>query len=101
MHIDFFQVDPEKPIQANVPLRLIGESPAVRDLAGTLLTGIDVVSVRCKPLDIPDNIEVDLSPLKGFDVSLTVGDIKPAGGVEILTDPSVVIATINAPRIRA
>jgi large subunit ribosomal protein L25 len=100
VHIDFFQVDPEKPIQANVPLRLIGESPAVRDLAGTLQTGIDVVSVRCKPLDIPDNIEVDLSPLKGFDVSLTVGDIKPAGGVEILTDPSVVVATVNAPRIR-
>ena len=31
IHIDFFQVDPEQPIQANVPLRLTGESPAVTD----------------------------------------------------------------------
>ena len=101
IHIDFFQVDPEKPIQANVPLRLTGEAPAVRDLAGTLLPSLDIVAVRCKPLDIPDSIEVDLGGLKSFDVSLKVGDLKAPDGVEILTDPSVVIATVNAPRIRA
>jgi len=100
IHIDFFQVDPEQPIQANVPLRLTGEAPAVRDLAGTLLPGLDVVSVRCRPLDIPDVIEVDLAPLTGFDVSLKVGDVKPPQGVEILTDPSIVVATVNPPRIR-
>lgn len=101
IHVDFFQVDPNIPIQANVPLRLTGEAPAVRDLAGTLLPGIDVVAVRCKPLDIPDSVSVDLGVLKSFDVSLTVADIESPPGVEILTDPGVVVATVNAPRIRA
>jgi len=101
IHVDFFQVDPEQPIQANVPLRFSGEAPAVRDLAGTLLTSIDVVSIRSKPLDIPDAITVDLSSLASFDVSLKVGDIVPQDGVEILTDPNIVVATVNAPRIRA
>lgn len=100
IHIDFFQVDPNTPIQANVPLRLHGEAPAVRDLAGTLLPGLDVVSVRCLPLAIPDSIPVDLTGLKSFNVSLTVGDIAPLPGVEILTDPSIVVATVTAPRIR-
>jgi len=100
IHVDFFQVDPNIPIQANVPLRLTGEAPAVRDLAGTLLPGLDVIAVRCKPLDIPDAITVDLGVLNSFDVSLTVGDIAVPGGVEVLTDPAVVIATVNAPRIR-
>lgn len=100
IHIDFFQVDPEQPIQANVPLRLVGEAPAVRDLAGTLLPGLEVVAVRCKPLDIPDNIEVDISKITGFDVSLKVGDIAAPSGVEILTDPDVVVATVMAPRLR-
>lgn len=100
IHIDFFQVDPEQPITANVPLRMTGDAPAVRDLAGTLLTSIDVVSVRCKPLDIPDTITVDLGLLVSFDVSLKVGDIKPPAGVEILNDPSIVVATVNPPRIR-
>lgn len=100
IHIDFFQVDPEQPIQANVPLRLVGEAPAVRDLAGTLLPGTDMVAVRCRPLDIPDALEVDVSGLTGFDMSLTVADVKAPNDVEILTDPAVVVATVNAPRIR-
>ncbi len=101
IHIDFFQVDPSKPIQANVPLRLVGESPAVRDLAGTLLPGADMVAVRCTPLEIPDALEVDVAGLTGFDMTLTVADVRAPGGVEILTDPAVVVATVNPPRIRA
>lgn len=100
IHVDFFQVDPNTPIQANVPLRFIGEAPAVRDLAGTLLPSLDQVAVRCLPLAIPDSLEVDVSGLKSFDVSLSVGDIAAPEGVEILTDPSIIVATVNAPRIR-
>lgn len=100
IHLDFFQVDPTRPIIANVPIHLIGESPAVRDLAGTLLPSLDIVSVRCLPLAIPTNLEVDISPLKNFELTLTVADIVPPDGVEVLTDPAIVIATINPPRIR-
>ena len=100
IHLDFFQVDPNRPIIANVPIHLVGESPAVRDLAGTLLHSLDVVSVRCLPLAIPTNLEVDIASLKGFDVTLTVVDIVAPEGVEILTDPGIVIATVNPPRIR-
>jgi large subunit ribosomal protein L25 len=99
-HVDFFQVDPNRPIHANVPLRLVGEAPAVRDLAGTLLASLELVAVRCLPLAIPDTLEVDVTPLNSFDVSLTVADIKAPEGVEILTDPHVVVATVNPPRIR-
>lgn len=101
IHIDFFQVDPSVPIHANVPIRLVGEAPAVRDLAGTLLPSLEVVAVRCLPLAIPDSLPVDVSGLISFDLTLTVGDIVPVEGVEILTDPTIVVATVNAPRIRA
>lgn len=100
LHVDFFQVDPNRPIVAHVPLHLVGESPAVKDLAGTLLQNLELVSVRCLPLAIPDSLEIDVSPLKSFDVSLTVGDITPIAGVEITTDPTIVVATVNPPRLR-
>ncbi|MEP7216277.1 MAG: 50S ribosomal protein L25, partial [Anaerolineaceae bacterium] len=100
IHLDFFQVDPSRPIVANVPIHLVGESPAVRDLAGTLLHSLDIVSVRCLPLAIPTNLEVDVTSLKSFDMTLSVADIVPPEGVEILTDPGIVIATVNPPRIR-
>jgi large subunit ribosomal protein L25 len=100
IHVDFYQVDPNQPTQANVALRMVGESPAVKDLAGTLLQSLDLVSIRCRPLQIPEAIELDVSPIVNFDVTLTVGDIVPPEGVEILTDPSVNVATVNPPRLR-
>lgn len=100
IHIDFFQVDPSRPIQANVPLHITGESPAVRDLAGTLLHSLEVVAVRCLPLAIPDSLSVDASLLNDFEKSITVADLKAPDGVEILTDASAVIATVAPPRLR-
>lgn len=100
VHIDFFQVDPNRPIQATVPLRIEGDSPAVRDLAGTLVHSLDVISIRCTPLAIPDALIADAAMLKSFDVSITVGDLTAPSGVEILTDPSVVVATVTPPRLR-
>jgi large subunit ribosomal protein L25 len=100
IHIDFFQVDPKRPIVANVPVHVTGESPAVRDLAGTLIHSLEVVSVRCLPLAIPDSILVDVSSLNSFDKSVTVADAQVPDGVEILTDGSIVVATVTPPRIR-
>lgn len=100
IHVDFFQVDPNVPIQANVPIRITGEPPAVRDLAGTLLQSLDQVAVRCLPLQIPDALEADGNLLKGFEVTLTVADLVVPEGVDVLTDPGVTIAVVNPPRVR-
>jgi large subunit ribosomal protein L25 len=100
MHVDFYQVDLRVPIQTTATLRLVGEAPAVRDLAGTLLQNLETVGIRCLPLSIPEALEVDVSILKSFDMSITVADLVVPEGVEFLTDPSVVIATVNPPRIR-
>jgi large subunit ribosomal protein L25 len=99
-HVDFFQVDLQRPIQTNVQIRLLGEAPAVRDLAGTLTLTTDAVAVRCLPLSIPEAIEVDLSSLISFDVSITVADLTPPPGVEVLGDPATVVVTVTPPRIR-
>lgn len=100
IHADFYQVDLTRPIHTNVSLVLEGESPAVRDLNGTLLQMIDTVSVRCLPLSIPDSLPVDIAQIRDFDVTITVGDLPIPSDVEVLTDDSVPVATVNAPRIR-
>ncbi len=99
-HIDFYQVDLRRPIQTTVRINAIHDAPAVKDLAGTLIQPIDSVLVRCLPLDLPESLEVDLSILTSFDISIAVGDLVAPENVEILTDPSVLIATVNPPRIR-
>ncbi|MCC6381672.1 MAG: 50S ribosomal protein L25 [Dehalococcoidia bacterium] len=100
IHVDFYQVDLNRPIQAHVPLHLEGVAPAVRDLAGTLIQSLEAVTIRSLPLAIPDAIVVDVGMLARFDVSLTVADVKPPAGVEILNDLAIVVATVTPPRIR-
>jgi large subunit ribosomal protein L25 len=101
LHVDLYQVDLRRPVQTNVPLVIEGDSAAVRDLAGTFLQSIDIVAVECLPMDIPSNIVVDISVLDSFDKTITVGDLVAPEGVSILTDPSVSVATVAPPRIRA
>ncbi len=100
IHVDFYQVDLNRPILTSVPLRVVGEAPAVRDLAGTLLVALETVTVRCRPLDLPEAIEVDVSKLASFDATITVGDLAAPPGVEIVTDPSTLVATVSPPRLR-
>jgi large subunit ribosomal protein L25 len=99
-HVDFYQVDPNRPITATLPIHLQGEAPAVRDLAGTLVQNLDQVAVRTLPLTMPEFLAADATKLARFDISLTVADLEAADGVEVLTDPAVVIATVSPPRLR-
>ncbi len=101
IHVDFFQVDLERRLQTSVPIQLIGRSVAVTDLGGTLLHGVESLLVRCLPLDIPEAIEIDISILGDFESSVTVGDLDLPESVEILLDASVMVATVNAPRLAA
>lgn len=100
IHVDFYQVDLSRPIHTSVPLRVVGEAPAVRDLAGTLIVAIESVAVKCRPLDLPEAIEVDVSRLTSFDATITVGELALPPGVELVTDRSVVVATVSPPRLR-
>jgi len=99
-HVDFYQVQLDKPIETSVAVKLVGEAPAVRDLAGTLVTAATRVTVRTLPLEVPDHVEADLVALNGFEAQVTVANIKPLSGVEIVDDPSTVLATATPPRIR-
>lgn len=100
IHVDFFQVDLQRPLVTTVPVNLVGTAPAVKDFGGTLLYTAESVQVRCLPLDIPGAFEVDISVLTTFEQSITVGDLPIPDNVELLTDESVNIATVNPPRLR-
>ncbi len=99
IHVDFQQVVMTEKITAEVPLRLIGEAPAVKDLGGILVHGVDHIEVHCFPADLPAAIEVDLSALSRIHDTITVGDLKLPESITVLTEPETMIAHIEAPRV--
>ncbi len=84
IHVDLRRIDMNKPIEAHVELRFVGESPAVKGLGGTFVHNLDEVEVRCLPKDLVAHLDIDISTLKTFDDSIKVKDIQLPAGVEIV-----------------
>lgn len=101
MHVDFQQVRMDQELTANIPLKFIGEAPAVKVGAGTLIKSLDELEVRCLPANLPHEIEVDLSALATFDDAITVASLKLPEGVAAVTDAEVTIATVARPLTEA
>ena len=99
IHVDFYQVDLDRPIQTTVAIKLVGIAPAVTDLSGTLLQHLETVQVRCLPLDIPDSFEVDVSGLETFEQTVKIVDVVFPEGVEVLTSEDMSIAGVQPPRV--
>jgi large subunit ribosomal protein L25 len=94
IHVDFLEVAMDVTIRAVVPIELVGEAPAVRELGGVLVSGLNDIEVEALPSDLPDRISVDISILEGFDDSIIVGDLEVDEGVTILTEPDEAIANV-------
>jgi large subunit ribosomal protein L25 len=96
-HVDFYAVDMNKEVEADVTVHFEGEAPAVKE-GGILVTVLDAIAVRCLPKNLPHNLPVDLSKLVAMDSQLTVADIAVPSGVTLLVEPDTVIALIQEPR---
>lgn len=99
IHIDCYQVNLKEKIVANVPLELIGESPAVKN--GNILVPVtDEVEIEALPADLPEKIEVDISSLEEIGQKISVSDLQVDQDlIEIKTDPEQVIAIIEEPKV--
>jgi len=76
LHVDFRQVNLKKKIETAVPLKFVGESPAVNQNKGILLILADSLRIEALPGSIPQLIEVDLSSLKELDDEIKVKDLQ-------------------------
>jgi len=97
VHIDFYQPDLEKEVEAWVPIVTVGEAPAVKQLGGTLVKNVTEVLVRALPLKLPHEIKVDISSLETFDDEILTKDLKVGEGVKIMKDPDDVIISVSPP----
>jgi large subunit ribosomal protein L25 len=101
IHIDFFQISLTEQLRAEVPLVLVGEAPGVHVHGGVLLHSLDHLTVEALPMDIPAQIEVDISSLETLDSSLHVRDVTVPGNVHVLADPDMLVVKVETPRIAA
>ena len=97
-HLDFYQVDLRREMQAMVPVTLTGEAPAVQTYQGVVITGADRISVQALPAAIPGHLEISIDGLEEIDQQLTVADLTLPEGVTVLTEPDIMLVRVQPPR---
>lgn len=99
LHVDFYQIHAGQSVDVEIPLRLTGSAPGVRE-GGILEQVIHELPISCLPDRIPQFLELDVSSLDIGD-SLHVSDILLPEGVETDMDPERTVCTVGAPSVMA
>ncbi|QQG46482.1 MAG: 50S ribosomal protein L25 [Candidatus Niyogibacteria bacterium] len=98
IHVDFYAVRMDKPIQAMVSITFIGESPAVKNLGGSLVKVMHEIEIEALPKDLPHELEVDISGLVAFNDRFLIKDLKLPAGVKVLAGSEDVMALVEEPK---
>jgi large subunit ribosomal protein L25 len=98
-HVDFLQVNLNQPIKARVPVRLVGEAPAMKIGGAVMLHLLDAVEVEARPMDLPDALELDISGLEELKSARHVGDLAVPPGVTVLTDAAEPVIKIEPSKL--
>ncbi len=97
LHVDFYEVDANKPIQATVPLHFVGKPEGVT--AGGVLQSLRrEITVECLPRDLPEFLAVDVSGLKIHE-AIHIADITLPVGVTAVYDMNDAVVSVLPPTV--
>lgn len=98
IHADLRLIRMDEEIETEVPIVFTGVAPAVKELGGVFVGMLDSIHVKVLPENLLHEISLDISKIKTFEDKIYVKDLELGDTVEVLNDPSVLIASVEAPR---
>jgi large subunit ribosomal protein L25 len=99
IHVDFCEIDIQKSRYFTVPIVYNGIAKGV-DLGGDMVIAHDKVVLEGRPLDIPNECEVDVTSLAIGD-SVKCGEITIPENVRMITDIEVLAVSVIKPGQKA
>lgn len=97
LHVDFFEIDLDKEIVLDVPVAYTGTAKGV-DLGGILNIMAQTVRIKGLPLDILDEITVDVTHLEISSSGITCGDLEIPENVSLEEDLQKLCVSVVAPK---
>jgi len=96
IHVDFQKVKENEKISLEVAIRSAGESQGVK-LGGILVQLLNSVTIKCKPSEIPEFLEVDVTDME-MNTNLSVKDIILPKDVEMITPEDIAVMSVQEPK---
>jgi large subunit ribosomal protein L25 len=98
IHMDFQAVSLEESVTSTVPVRFVGESPAVAKQDGIMTHPRSELHITARAADLPDAIEVDVSTITELNGAIHVSDLPPSPLYTINDAPEEVLAMVQPPK---
>ncbi len=95
LHVDFYEVNDQKPITIGIPVKLNGLAQGVRD-GGRMNLSIRKINVTAPYQQIPEHLDIDVTGLR-LGKSIKVGELS-FEGLEIATSKDVVVCSVKMTR---
>ena len=95
LHVDFYEVNEEKPLTIGIPVKLTGHAQGVRD-GGRLSQAVRQLNVTAPYKQIPEVLDIDVTGLE-LGKSIKVRDLS-FEGLELATPADVVVCSVKATR---
>ena len=99
LHVDLLAADISRPVTAQVPIVLIGESAGARTVSGTVMHQLRTVDIQALPLEMPSEIELDISVMEEPDSVIRVSDLLIPETATLLSDVEELVVRIELPRV--
>ena len=99
LHVDLLAADVSRPVTAQVPIVLIGESAGARTVSGTVMHQLRTVDIQALPLEMPSEIELDISVMEEPDSVIRVSDLPIPENATLLSDVEELVVRIELPRV--
>jgi large subunit ribosomal protein L25 len=96
IHVDLYAIERGKEMTTPVHFAFTGDAPAEVEGVGNVTKVMHEVSVTCKPADLPNHLDVDLSGLTAVGDRVLIKDIAAPAGVVFEADPEEVVAVVSA-----
>ena len=96
IHIDFQKVKEDEKISLEVAIRSTGEAQGVK-LGGLLVQMLNSVTIKCKPAEIPEFLEIDVTDME-MNTNLFVKDITLPEDVEMITADDIAVVSVQEPK---
>lgn len=95
MHVDFVAVERTRKVTVDVPIHLQGHAPGA-DEGGVVDQVLFTAEVEVLPLEVPDQLLLDISEMQIGDVK-RLEDLPLPSGVTLLDDPESTVVSVSVP----
>lgn len=93
MHVDFLEIELDQPLEFTVPVEYTGTAKGV-DLGGELQVFKHTIRLKGRPMDVPDSIQVDITPLEQGGAGITYGDLPVPENLTMLEKPKTTCVVV-------